>query len=562
MDLKNSRVLVFGAGKSGIAAAKLLLGVPAVSIILYDGNEKLDKEELLEMIAGAHRKACAGQSSDTETHAGEAPGAPRLQVILGELPVRGGAAEAGSANAEDAKVTADSANAKNINIDADSDDTNDARGGFVVDSPAGEVSIDLAILSPGVPTDLPLVARMRACSVRIWGEVELAWECGRGDVLAVTGTNGKTTTTSLLGEIMRDYVESADTAAPSDAEESVGADVHTGEGGLIPDSECAAGDDVRRVYVVGNIGNPYTEAAPRMTDHSITVAEISSFQLETIERFAPKVSAILNITPDHLNRHHTMEEYIRVKELITRNQGSADTCVLNYEDEILREFGKTLQTRVIYFSSLHKLDRGMYLDGENICFSDGDDVTVLCSTKELNIPGRHNHENVMAAAAMAYAYGVPFASIRKTVCAFQAVEHRIEYVTEKKGVVYYNDSKGTNPDAAIKGIQAMDRPTLLIGGGYDKNSSYEEWIRSFDGKVKYLVLIGQTREKIAEAAAACGFENCILEDSLEDAVAFCASHAKSGDAVLLSPACASWGMFPNYEVRGRRFKELVNALEG
>ena len=249
--------------------------------------------------------------------------------------------------------------------------------------------------------------------------------------------------------------------------------------------------------IVGNIGNPYTEAAPKMTDDAVTVAEISSFQLETIEKFAPKVSAILNITPDHLNRHHTMEEYIRVKELITKNQTESDTCVLNYEDEILREFGKTLHTKVIYFSSLHKLEKGMYLDDGEICYRDENGVQKLCRTAELNLPGRHNHENVMAAAAMALAYGVPLEVIRKVVCAFKAVEHRIEFVTEKNGVVYYNDSKGTNPDAAIKGIQAMDRPTLLIGGGYDKGSSYSEWIQAFDGKVKYLVLIGQTREKIA-----------------------------------------------------------------
>ncbi|MCD7745057.1 MAG: UDP-N-acetylmuramoyl-L-alanine--D-glutamate ligase [Lachnospiraceae bacterium] len=523
MDLKNSRVLVFGAGKSGIAAAKLLLGVPAASVILYDGNENLEAGELRGKILEAFSGKKAGKASDGETDQRAASCAARLQIILGELPV--------------------------VEV------LDPAEGEpFTVDGPAGRSSIDLAILSPGVPTDLPLVARMRECHVRIWGEVELAWECGRGDVLAVTGTNGKTTTTSLLGEIMRDYAESSDTAQQLAAEGS-----SAGDATRRNDMQST---DTRSVFVVGNIGNPYTDAAPLMTDRSITVAEISSFQLETIERFAPKVSAILNITPDHLNRHHTMEEYICVKERITRNQGPADTCVLNYEDEILREFGKTLQTRVIYFSSLHKLDKGMYLDGENICYSDGETVTVLCSTKELNILGRHNHENVMAAAAMAHAYGVPFAEIRKTVCAFQAVEHRIEYVTEKHGVVYYNDSKGTNPDAAIKGIQAMDRPTLLIGGGYDKNSSYEEWIRAFDGKVKYLVLIGQTREKIADAAAACGFENCILKDSLEDAVAFCASHAERGDAVLLSPACASWGMFPNYEVRGRRFKELVNALEG
>ena len=382
--------------------------------------------------------------------------------------------------------------------------------------------LDLVVMSPGVPCDLPVVLAMKGKGIRIWGEVELAYECGKGDVLAVTGTNGKTTTTSLLGAIMQ-------ASHPE-------------------------------VYIVGNIGNPYTEAAPKMTDDAVTVAEISSFQLETIEKFAPKVSAILNITPDHLNRHHTMEEYIRVKELITKNQTESDTCVLNYEDEILREFGKTLHTKVIYFSSLHKLERGMYLDDGEICYRDENGVQKLCRTAELNLPGRHNHENVMAAAAMALAYGVPLEVIRKVVCAFKAVEHRIEFVTEKNGVVYYNDSKGTNPDAAIKGIQAMDRPTLLIGGGYDKGSSYSEWIQAFDGKVKYLVLIGQTREKIAAEAKALGFTDIVFADSLAEAVQFCADHAKKGDAVLLSPACASWGMFPNYEVRGKMFKELVNNL--
>ena len=382
--------------------------------------------------------------------------------------------------------------------------------------------LDLVVMSPGVPCDLPVVLAMKGKGIRIWGEVELAYECGKGDVLAVTGTNGKTTTTSLLGAIMQAY--------------------HP------------------EVYIVGNIGNPYTEAAPKMTDDAVTVAEISSFQLETIEKFAPKVSAILNITPDHLNRHHTMEEYIRVKELITKNQTESDTCVLNYEDEILREFGKTLHTKVIYFSSLHKLEKGMYLDDGEICYRDENGVQKICRTTELNLPGRHNHENVMAAAAMALAYGVPLEVIRKVVCAFKAVEHRIEFVTEKNGVVYYNDSKGTNPDAAIKGIQAMDRPTLLIGGGYDKGSSYSEWIQAFDGKVKYLVLIGQTREKIAAEAKALGFTDIVFADSLAEAVQFCADHAKKGDAVLLSPACASWGMFPNYEVRGKMFKELVNNL--
>lgn len=451
MELKGKKVLVFGAGISGIGAAGLLLGVPA-DVILYDGN---------------------ASQKEADIRAKLPQGAP-VQIVIGELPEE------------------------------------------LMDQ------LELVILSPGVPTDLPLVNRLREKGIRIWGEVELAWECGRGDVLAITGTNGKTTTTSLLGEIMKAWKE--------------------------------------ETYVVGNIGNPYTEAAPQMTEKAVTVAEISSFQLETIESFRPKVSAVLNITPDHLNRHHTMEEYIWVKELITKNQGPEDTCVLNYEDGILREFGASLHTRVIYFSSLHTLKQGIYLEDGDIVFNDGETQTVLCNVKELNLPGRHNHENVMAASAMAIAYGVPFEVIRSVVRTFKAVEHRIEYVTEKNGVIYYNDSKGTNPDAAIKGIQAMDRPTLLIGGGYDKDSSYEEWIEAFDGKVKYLVLIGQTKEKIAETARRCGFRDIIMAETLEEAVQICVDKAESGDAVLLSPACASWGMFPNYEVRGRRFKELVNQL--
>ena len=185
----------------------------------------------------------------------------------------------------------------------------------------------------------------------------------------------------------------------------------------------------------------------------------------------------------------------------------------------------------------------------------------MVRTEELKLLGKHNFENVMAAVAMAYYDGVSMESIRKSICEFTAVAHRIEYVTEKNGVVYYNDSKGTNPDAAIKGIQAMDRPTLLIGGGYDKNSSYEEWINAFDGKVRYLVLLGQTREKIADTARKCGFQDIVMVESLEEAVTFCAEHANPGDAVLLSPACASWGMFPNYEVRGKMFKELVYQLK-
>ena len=292
------------------------------------------------------------------------------------------------------------------------------------------------------------------------------------------------------------------------------------------------------------------------------VAELSSFQLESIHTFRPRVSAVLNITPDHLNRHHTMEAYIQAKFDVTKNQTAEDTCVLNYEDEVTRKMGEKVVAKVLYFSSAHKLEQGIYLDHNAIIYKpevDQEGVEV-CNVSELQILGVHNYENVMAAVAMAASYGVDMDIIRATVKAFKGVEHRIEFVAEKNGVAYYNDSKGTNPDAAIKGIQAMVRPTILIGGGYDKQSDFHEWIRSFDGKVRYLVLIGATKEQIKKEAEECGFTNCILKETFEEAMETCVELARPGDAVLLSPACASWGMFPNYEVRGKEFKNYVLAL--
>lgn len=387
-----------------------------------------------------------------------------------------------------------------------------------------QARLELVVMSPGVPCDQPLLESFRSRGIPVWGEVELAYRTGKGRVLAVTGTNGKTTTTALLGEIMK-------SACPE-------------------------------VYVVGNIGNPYTDAALGQSGQAVTVAEISSFQLETIDQFHPQVSAITNITEDHLNRHHTMEEYIRVKERIAENQRGDDVCVLNYEDPVLREFGERLSCKVVWFSSSRRLERGIFLENGAIILRDGErDIPVL-ETAGLKLLGLHNYENVMVAAAMAYYAGVSAEKIRQVACGFSGVEHRIEYVTEKNGVRYYNDSKGTNPDAAIKGIQAMVRPTLLIGGGYDKQSTYGEWIDSFEGKVKYLVLIGATREKIAAEAKAHGFpgERILFCENLEQAVNACAAHAEPGEAVLLSPACASWDQFKSYEQRGDLFKEYVRAL--
>ena len=314
------------------------------------------------------------------------------------------------------------------------------------------------------------------------------------------------------------------------------------------------------VYVVGNIGNPYTDISLETKEETVVVAEISSFQLETIWEFHPTISAILNITPDHLNRHHTMECYIDTKFNITKNQTQDEWCILNYEDEVLRTRAEHMKVNVLFFSSKRTLERGIYVDEKEDIILKEDSEIKVCNIHDLKLLGAHNYENVMAAVAIAYKMGVPMNVIRLAICRFEAVEHRIEFVVEKNGISFYNDSKGTNPDAAIKGIQAMVKPTLLIGGGYDKGGDFTEWIQAFDGKVKLLVLIGQTKEKIADTARKCGFENIVFAESLEEAVKVCYENAVSGDAVLLSPACASWGMFPNYEVRGKMFKELARNL--
>ncbi len=427
-------------------------------------------------------------------------------------------------------------------------------------------SLDLVVLSPGVPTDTGLALELRERGYYVTGEIELAYSVAQGRLIAITGTNGKTTTTALVGQICKDYLHSFDEKrAHQIPEEDVNPNkAHHGT-----------------AYVVGNIGIPYTGIALATRPEDITVAEISSFQLETIHEFHPIVSAILNITPDHLNRHHTMENYIQAKEDITLNQTAEDVCVLNYEDEVLRAFGEKISGKrtveknddnpatiggmkcgVRFFSSVQKVDNGCFYKDECIYIARDGAEEKLMNIHEMRLLGMHNVENVMAAILMADAIHIPMERILETVRNFKAVEHRIEYVETVNGVEYYNDSKGTNPDAAIKAVLAMNRPTVLIGGGYDKESTYDEWIESFGTKVKALVLLGQTADKIEACAKSHGFTNIYRVESLEEAVLKCAELAVDGDAVLLSPACASWGMFKNYEERGTIFKELVRELPG
>lgn len=402
-------------------------------------------------------------------------------------------------------------------------------GSYNVEIHIGELTDDiideceLMVISPGIPTDAPFALKVKEKGLPVWSEIELAYRYEKGQIAAITGTNGKTTTTTLVGEIMKAY-----------------------------------NDDT---YVVGNIGIPYTSLCDKTTEKSVTVAEISSFQLETIVDFRPHVSAILNITPDHLNRHYTFENYANCKLDITKNQGEGDYTVINYDDPETMKLVDKIPCKVIYFSRKEMLDEGVFVkDGDIVIRENGEEKRVL-SLKDIKLLGTHNTENILAAVAISYYMGVPIDIIEKICTAFQGVEHRIEYVRTVKGVPYYNDSKGTNPDAAIKGIEAMTRTTLLIGGGYDKHSTYDEWIDAFNAKVKYLVLIGETAEKIALCAKQHGFNNIVFMDTLEDAVNFCYANAKPNDAVLLSPACASWDMFKSYEQRGDLFKQYVNNLE-
>ena len=382
--------------------------------------------------------------------------------------------------------------------------------------------IDICVTSPGVPLFSDVLKAVAGKGIPIWSEIELAYRHDKGTLVAITGTNGKTTTTALTYAIFKAW------------------NAHT--------------------LLVGNIEIPYTGLALDSVDGGWTVAEISSFQLETMRTVKPKVSAILNITPDHLDRHGSMDGYIKVKESITQNQDSSDFCVLNYEDDVLRDFGGKAPCRVVFFSSARVLENGWYYRDGAIYLSENGSVTKLLDTDEVNLVGLHNFENIMAAAAMAHCAGVPLDIIRDAAKQFVAVEHRIEFVREKDGVKYYNDSKGTNTDAAIKAIDAMPGKTVLIGGGYDKHADFTDWVKRFPGKVKKLILLGQTAQQIADTCDKVGFSDYVFAETLEEAVSLAHAAAKKGDCVLLSPACASWGMFKNYQQRGEMFKAFVRGL--
>ena len=382
---------------------------------------------------------------------------------------------------------------------------------------------EMCVMSPGInPRTAPFALQLTGAGVPLVSEIELGYRMGRGRVAAITGTNGKTTTTALLGHIVK-----------------------------------AAGLDT---FVAGNIGTGYTSIVEQLTDESVTVLEVAGFHLETCSTFAPNVSAILNITPDHLDRFETMERYIRAKEKIAAAQRPEDVIVLNAEDPELARFGASVRPRVKWFSSARELEEGAFIRGEYIIIREAGAERALCRIGDLQLLGKHNYENVMAAALMALSLGISPESVSKSVLTFKSVEHRIEFVREAGGVTYYNDSKGTNPDASIQAVKAMNRPTVLIAGGFDKHIDFTDWIKVCIGRVRHMVILGACGAQIAATCDKLGFDCYEMADSFDEAVELAHKAARPGDAVLLSPGCASWDMFPNFEVRGRHFKELVNKL--
>lgn len=384
--------------------------------------------------------------------------------------------------------------------------------------------MDGLVISPGVPIDAPVVLAAKEQGIPMVGELELAWSLLQGEVLAISGTNGKTTTTTLLGKIF----------------ENAG----------------------RVTHVAGNIGYPLSAVAMKSKKDDVVVVEVSSFQLESIKTFHPHVAALLNITEDHLNRHGTMAQYIRLKQRIFENQTGRDYAVLNMDDPVLFKMAGKVKSQVAFFSRTQPVENGAFVEDGKIVWQWNGARRTICDAEQILIPGPHNLENALAATAMACAMGVPAPVIRHTLQSFSGVEHRIEKVRVFQGVTYINDSKGTNVDSTIKAVQSMKAPTVLLLGGYDKHTDFMPLCREIiaSGRIDDVVVMGETARQIREQLEEAGYDRITQAYSLRDAVDKARALAVSGGNVLLSPACASFDMFRDYEHRGAVFKEIVNAL--
>ena len=382
--------------------------------------------------------------------------------------------------------------------------------------------VSLIVISPIIPMTVPFVKEAQARGIEVISEIELGYRYSHAEFVCITGTNGKTTCTALTGEIFK-----------------------------------AGG---RHTFVLGNIGVAITEHALDTREGDVVVAETAGLQLEGNVRFHARAAGVCNITEDHLDHFGTMENYIAAKCKIFDHQTTDDIAVLNYDDPVVREMARLTPARVYYFSRKGEVPRGMFVRDGEVIYRDENGEYPLIRTDEIKIPGGHNLENAMLSSLLALGMGISADAVRETLRSFPGVEHRIEFVREVDGVRYINDSKGTNPDSTIKAIQAMTRPTVLILGGYDKHSDFHELFEHFRGStLKAIVVLGETKQKILDTARDTGYLGyCHATGTFEDAVSCARTLAASGDAVLLSPACASWDMFDNFEQRGRVFKEIVN----
>ncbi len=383
--------------------------------------------------------------------------------------------------------------------------------------------IDLVVISPGVPTNTIPARYVDRKDGEVIGEVELAYRFMKGRIVGITGSNGKTTTTTLIGELLKN-------------------------GGI-------------ETQVGGNIGTPLLSLAETSTDDSWTVVELSSFQLETIKDFHANVAICLNVTPNHLDRYDSFTDYAAAKHRIFMNQTAADLAVLNADDEITTSWVSGLKANVTLFSSKRELDEGLFLRGRELVSRSGGSEKVLTTREDIFLQGLHNVENVLAGLAAGLACGVSPESMRETIRNFHGVEHRIEFVREIYGVRFYNDSKATSVDATVKAIEALcegDGRTVLILGGRGKNAPYAPLIGLIESSVRRLVVIGEDGDNIESQLS--GHAEIVRAGSMEDAVTKSFEGALSGDSVLLAPACASFDMFGSYEERGRVFKAAVERL--
>ena len=384
--------------------------------------------------------------------------------------------------------------------------------------------LDYAIKSPGIKYEVPIIETLLKSNIEVISDIEAAYRETNASIVSITGTNGKTTTTTLIGEMVR--------------------------------------ESGKPYKVTGNIGFGIYNDALNAKEEDILVAEVSSFQLAGAYKYKPHISVLTNITPDHLDYHHTVENYTEAKFKNVIAQDENDYAILNYEDSTIRNYSDNIKAKKIFFSSERILEDGIFEEKGQMFYRTGNNKEFIMDTKEIFIPGKHNLENAMAAAGAAIAIGVDTKFIAKVLREFKGVEHRLEFTGEYNKVKFYNDSKGTNPDASIKAIQGIEKPIILIAGGYDKQSTYDDFIKAFDNKVKALVLLGQTAGDIEKCALKYGFENIYSVETMDEAVKKSFELAEEGDNVVLSPACASWGMYPNYEVRGRDFKERVSYYGG